>query len=75
MNIRICLDFCLDLHEAELIFFVGLVPPEPVYSLYVELAQLVRPLVEGVVCMVLEEEGVEEIGEPRGQSGESEGGL
>jgi len=56
MHILVCSNLCLQLHKAQLIFLARFIAPEPVYSLDVQAAQLVRVFVErmGWVFLLLE---------------------
>lgn len=75
MDVGICFDARLQLHEAQLILAAGAVAPEPVHGLDVEGAQLVGVRVEGVGWVLLQGEVVQERGEPVVQRWEGEGGF
>jgi hypothetical protein len=75
VDVGICFDARLQLHEAQLILAAGAVAPEPVHGLDVEGAQLVGVRVEGVGWVLLQGEVVQERGEPVVQRWEGEGGF
>lgn len=75
VDVGVCFDARLQLHEAQLVLAAWGVAAEPVHGLDVEGSQLVRVRVEGVGGVLLQGEVLQERGEPVVQRGEGEGGF
>ena len=75
VDVGVCFDARLQLHEAQLVLAAWAVAPEPVHGLDVEGSQLVRVRVEGVGWVLLQGEVLQERGEPVVPRREGEGGF
>ena len=73
MDVGVCFDARLQLHEAQLVLAAWGAAAEPVHGLDVEGAQGVGVRVEGVGGVFLQGEVAQELGKPVVQRGEGEG--